>query len=30
VVWENIDLCTINKISIKYNRSTKMVSADSE
>jgi hypothetical protein len=30
VVWENVDLCTINKISIKYNRSTKMVSADSE
>jgi hypothetical protein len=30
VVWENIDLFTINKISLKYNRSTKMVSADSE
>src|ERR1700674_4070160 len=30
VVWENIDLCTINKISIKYSRSTKRGSADSE
>ena len=30
VTWENVDLCEINKISIKYNRATKTVSADTE
>lgn len=30
VVWEGFDLCEINKITLKYNRSTKDVSADSE
>ncbi len=29
-VWEDFDLCEINKITLKYNRSTKEVSADSE
>jgi hypothetical protein len=30
VVWEGFDLCTIDKITLKYNRSTKEVSADVE
>ena len=30
VVWENFDLCVINKITLKYNRSSKTVSADTE
>lgn len=30
VVWEDFDLCEINKITLKYNRSTKEVSADTE
>lgn len=30
VVWEDIDLCEINKITLKYNRKTKVVSADTE
>ena len=30
VTWENVDLCEINKISIKYNRATKTVSAETE
>ena len=30
VVWEGFDLCEINKITLKYNRSTKEVSADTE
>jgi len=30
VVWEEVDLCEINKITLKYNRSTKQVSADVE
>jgi hypothetical protein len=30
VVWEEIDLCTVNKVSIKYDRKTRTVSADSE
>jgi hypothetical protein len=30
VVWENFDLCEINKVTLKYNRSTKEVSADTE
>ncbi len=29
-IWENVDLCEINKITIKYNRATKEVSATSE
>ena len=30
VTWEEVDLCEINKITLKYNRSTKTVSADVE
>ncbi len=30
VVWEEIDLCAINKITLKYNRKTRIVSADTE
>ena len=30
VVWEDVDLCEINKITLKYNRKTGMVSADTE
>lgn len=30
VVWEGFDLCTIEKITLKYNRLTKEVSADTE
>lgn len=30
VVWENFDLCEINKITLKYNRKTNTVSADTE
>ena len=30
VVWEGFDLCTIDKITLKYNRFTKEVSADTE
>lgn len=30
VVWENVDLCEINKLTIKYDRSSKTVSAESE
>jgi hypothetical protein len=30
VTWEDFDLCEINKVTIKYNRSTKTVSADVE
>jgi hypothetical protein len=30
VIWENIDLCQINKISVKYDKASKTVSADSE
>lgn len=30
VTWENIDLCELDKITIRYNRSTKEVSAISE
>ena len=30
VVWEGFDLCTIDKITLKYNRLTKEVSADTE
>ena len=30
VVWEGFDLCSIDKITLKYNRSTKEVSADTD
>jgi hypothetical protein len=30
VTWEDLDLCEINKLTIKYNRSTNTVSADAE
>ena len=30
VVWEDFDLCTLNKISIKYDKKSNTVSADSE
>ena len=30
VVWEEFDLCALNKITLKYNRKTQQVSADSE
>ena len=30
VVWEGFDLCEINKITLKYNRKTNTVSADTE
>lgn len=30
VVWDELDLCEINKITLKYNRSTKQVSAEAE
>lgn len=30
VTWENFDLCEINKVTIKYNRSANTVSADVE
>ena len=30
VVWEEFDLCSIDKITLKYNRKTKEVSADTE
>lgn len=30
VVWEEIDLCAITKITLKYNRKTRLVSADTE
>jgi hypothetical protein len=29
-VWEDVDLCEINKITLKYNRSSKTVSAEAE
>jgi hypothetical protein len=28
--WENVDLCAIEKITLRYNRQTKQVSADAE
>jgi hypothetical protein len=28
--WENVDLCAIDKITLRYNRQTKQVSADAE
>lgn len=30
VTWEDIDLCEVNKLTIKYNKATKTVSADIE
>lgn len=30
VTWENFDLCEINKITLKYNRRSREVSADTE
>lgn len=30
VTWEDFDLCELNKITLKYNRKTKVVSADTE
>ncbi len=30
VIWEEFDLCEINKITLKYNRKTGDVSADTE
>lgn len=30
IEWKGFDLCEINKITLKYNRSTKEVSADTE
>ena len=30
VVWEGLDLCEINKLTLKYNRSTNVVSVVSE
>jgi hypothetical protein len=29
-VWENVDLCAIDKITLRYDRKTKQVSADAE
>lgn len=30
VTWEDFDLCQLNKITLKYNRKSKVVSADTE
>jgi hypothetical protein len=30
VIWEDFDLCTINKITLKYDRKSNTVSADEE
>lgn len=30
VTWDNLDLCEINKLTLKYNRSSKTVSAIKE
>ena len=30
VVWDNLNLCEINKLTLKYNRSTKVVTAIKE
>ena len=30
IIWEDVDLCEINKITLRYNRSTNKVSADTE
>lgn len=30
VIWEDFDLCELNKITLRYNRKTRTVSADTE
>jgi hypothetical protein len=30
VIWEDFDLCELNKITLRYNRKTDVVSADTE
>jgi len=30
VVWEDIDLCEVHKITLRYNRKTRVVSAETE
>lgn len=30
VIWEDIDLCELHKITLRYNRKTNVVSADAE
>jgi len=30
VIWEEVDLCELSKITLKYNRKTREVSADTE
>lgn len=30
VIWEDIDLCEVNKLSIRYDRKSRTVSADAE
>jgi hypothetical protein len=30
VIWEDLDLCEINKLTLKYDRKTKTVSAIKE
>lgn len=30
VIWEDFDLCEINKITLRYNRKSRLVSADTE
>ncbi len=30
VIWENLDLCEINKLTLRYNRATKTVTAIKE
>ena len=30
VIWEDFDLCELNKITLRYNRKTNMVSTDTE
>ena len=30
VVWEDLDLCKLEKVTLKYNRKTRTVSADTE
>ena len=30
IIWEELNLCEIDKVTIKYNRATKEVSADTE
>ena len=30
VIWEDFDLCELNKITLRYNRKTRIVTADTE